>query len=160
MKNKKERTESSAPAGLAKKIPPRGQQPSYNLHRISRWVVSNMLRCFQLPAADGSREACSSHIDPTSPITKCEDKQTAAHRTGSVGWPGAAGKLIVAYAPGKRKGFSAEWSGNFRSGEKLPLRSRCAHWLRQSASKSIKSNILKRIKAERADSHGRCAPSE
>ena len=39
----------------------------------SRWVVSSLLYCFQHPAAEGSREACKPHTDPTSPITKCED---------------------------------------------------------------------------------------
>ena len=57
--------------------------PSYNLHRFSRWVVSSVLRSFQLPAADGSREACCSHTDPTSPITKCEDKKDPSHLAGS-----------------------------------------------------------------------------
>ena len=85
-------------------IPPRGQQPSYNLHLISRWVASNTLRCFQLPAAKGSREACGPHIDPASPITKCEDKQTAARRAGSMG-PRRARKFIVTDEKEKRKGF-------------------------------------------------------
>lgn len=57
--------------------------PSYNLHRFSRWVVSSVLRSFQLPAADGNREACCSHTDPTSPITKCEDKKDPSHLAGS-----------------------------------------------------------------------------
>ena len=85
-------------------IPPSGQQPSYNLHRISRWVVSNMLRCFQRPTADGSREACRSHIDPTSPITKCEDKQTAARRTGSA----APLRLLYQTPRKKKRGFRRE----------------------------------------------------
>ena len=41
----------------------------------SRWVVSSLLYCFQHPTANGSREACKPHTDPTSPITGCEDKK-------------------------------------------------------------------------------------
>jgi hypothetical protein len=53
--------------------------PSYNLHRKSRWVVSNTLYCFQHPAAEGSREACKPCADPTSLITRCEDTKTRIH---------------------------------------------------------------------------------
>ena len=37
----------------------------------ARWVASNALYHFQLPAADSSREACEPRADPASRITKC-----------------------------------------------------------------------------------------
>lgn len=36
-----------------------------------RWVASKALYRFQLPAANGSREACEPRADPASLITKC-----------------------------------------------------------------------------------------
>ena len=36
-----------------------------------RWVASSTLYRFQLPAANGSREACEPRADPASLITKC-----------------------------------------------------------------------------------------
>ena len=69
--------------GLLPVVPPgvRGQVITCTV--ISRWVVSSVLHCFQLPAADGSREACDPHTDPTSPITKCEDKKDPSHPCGT-----------------------------------------------------------------------------
>ena len=45
--------------------------PRYNLHLSGRWVASSRLYCFQLPAANGSREACKPQADLASHITKC-----------------------------------------------------------------------------------------
>ena len=38
---------------------------------MDRWVASSALYRFQLPAANGSREACEPRSDPASLITKC-----------------------------------------------------------------------------------------
>ena len=38
---------------------------------MDRWVASRALYRFQLPAANGSREACEPRADPASLITKC-----------------------------------------------------------------------------------------
>lgn len=55
-----------------------------------RWVVSSLLYRSQRPAADGSREVCEPHTDPTSPITKCEDKKDPSHRDGEHDLPVSA----------------------------------------------------------------------
>ena len=62
---------------------------------FSRWVVSSMLLRFQLPAAYGSREACDPHTDPTSPITKCEDKKGLSRTAQGAGTASAALTDIV-----------------------------------------------------------------
>ena len=46
-----------------------------------RWVVSGQLYCFQLPPAEGRREACKPSTDPTSRITNVRINRAAAHRS-------------------------------------------------------------------------------
>ena len=54
-----------------KPLPPQCCKPRHNLHSLGRWVASNVLYCFQHPAAKCSREACKPRVDPASRITKC-----------------------------------------------------------------------------------------
>ena len=54
-------------------------EPSYNLHLTSQ--VGRLQPALLLPTSSrkGSREACKPHTDPTSHITKCEDKEDPSH---------------------------------------------------------------------------------
>ena len=47
----------------------------------ARWVASSTLYRFQLPAAEGSREACEPRLDPASRITKCGLKKDLSRTT-------------------------------------------------------------------------------
>ena len=66
----------------AQKLPRWPCAPRYNLHTLHRWVASNPLYCFQLPARrEGGREACKPRIDLASRITKCGLKKDASRTT-------------------------------------------------------------------------------
>ena len=54
-----------------KRAPREPCRPVITCTFTARWVASNALYHFQLPAADSSREACEPRADPASRITKC-----------------------------------------------------------------------------------------
>lgn len=82
-------------AALKKRTPQRPCRPVITCTFTDRWVASNALYRFQLPAADGSREACEPRADPASRITKCGLKKDLS-RTPQ-------GTFILSYCGPERK---------------------------------------------------------
>ena len=93
-----------------KRAPREPCRPVITCTFTARWVASNALYHFQLPAADGSREACDPHTDPTSPITKCEDKKDPSHPCGTIAF---RRQPYYNRPGGKIKGGFAEMVRNF-----------------------------------------------